>query len=320
MKAGWRLRIAVATASLLASVLLAELTLRIVAPTRIMLPGTEIPHWREGSAFFGRFFTPDADLGFCPVLDTEAYGRDGVLRNAYPSDKPPGVVRLLFVGDSVTARGHIVRALQRRHGNDGYQYWNAGVECYNTVQEVAWYFRHNHRTAPDHVVLTLHPNDFTPSLVALYDEQGRLAMYSTTASVTQLQPWLFRNSELYRRWFLSRVSGAMARSWSTEVAAVRDALRKLRDRLAADGVRFSVLLLPTLALPTTWPAPARRAHEAAVAVTSELRIRAFDLLPALERAVADGVKIQESPGDSWHPSPEVADRFAAALAAEGLLH
>jgi hypothetical protein len=105
-------------------------------------------------------FVIDPDFGFRPILPSGSYTRFGTLANGYAEAKRPGVTRLLFIGDSVTRRGHIVEALKSHYGSQEYEYWNAGVESFNTVQEVEYYRRFNRAIQPDHVILTFHLNDF----------------------------------------------------------------------------------------------------------------------------------------------------------------
>ncbi|MEZ5966816.1 MAG: hypothetical protein R3F56_23455 [Planctomycetota bacterium] len=284
-----------------------------------MLPGTELEVWRRGSEVFRRHIEPDPDLGYGPILGTDAYDQYGTLRNDYQLEKTKGVVRLLFIGDSVTSRGKIVAALRERCG-EGFEYWNAGVEGYNTRQEVAWYLRHNWRIRPDHVILTLHPNDFSAGLVAVDDEEGKLAMFATGNRFDLSSPWLFRHSEIYRRYVLARASLMSPYTVEDGIADVRKALERLRDRLRTDDVGLSIVVLPTIRPPTEWTDSDRRVHTAALGVVSELSVRAFDLLPALNRAVADHLPLGEIPGDTWHPSRELAGVMAEHLIAAKLLH
>ncbi len=50
--------------------------------------------------------------------------------------------RVLFLGDSVTARGGIIAELASLYGNEQFEYWNAGVESYDTCQEVRYFERY----------------------------------------------------------------------------------------------------------------------------------------------------------------------------------
>ena len=122
------------------------------------------------------------------------------LANDYPLSKSNGKKRLLFIGDSVTRRGHIVDALKDEYGSLKYEYWNAGVESFNTVQEVRYYKHFNRGLRPDEVFLTFHLNDFGTTPVAFREANGSLVVYVTNVPAQRLNPWLFQRSHLYRSW------------------------------------------------------------------------------------------------------------------------
>ena len=92
------------------------------------------------------------------------------------------------------------------------------------------------------------------------------------------------------------------------VAAIHE--MRLRDTLAADGTRLTVLLLPILRQPGEWSEAERLNHERALQILRELRIPHVDLTLAMEKALADGVEILQIPNDTWHPSQAVAGYFA----------
>jgi hypothetical protein len=79
------------------------------------------------------------------------------------------------------------------------EYWNAGVESFNTVQEVALYRGYNTAIETDHVVLTFHMNDLETTPVAFLDEAGRLVVYALHQPATRVNAWLFEMSYLYSR-------------------------------------------------------------------------------------------------------------------------
>jgi hypothetical protein len=177
---------------------LAEVVLHALDPGASFGAAQELP-WMRG-ADRGELFTVDPEFGFRPRLDNAVFDEHGTHRNAYPLEKTPGRERLLFVGDSVTARGRIVDALRALHGDATAEYWNAGVESFNTVQEVAFYRKYNAAIHPDHVIVTFHLNDYETTPIAFRDEAGRLVVYALNQPSREVQPWLFQNSSLYRLW------------------------------------------------------------------------------------------------------------------------
>ena len=80
-----------------------------------------------------------------------------------------------------------------------------------------------------------------------------------------------------------------------------------------------MLVLPLLQRPQKWGRQQAQARRTILAFLDAQGIRRFDLLPALEQALADGVKVEEAPGDSWHPNAAIAEIFARQLRQAGLL-
>jgi hypothetical protein len=302
----------------LAGVLAIEGILRLRAPRGTFGAGSELANFREGGARVRGSFELDPEMGFRPALGRGPYSRFGTLGDEYPETKTPGVVRVLFAGDSVTARGRIVDALRDRYGDARYEYWNAGVESFNTVQEVRFYERYNRALHPDQVVLTFHLNDFETTPVAFVDGDDRLVVYAPSWPLRRPNRWLFRHSLAYRAWLGLTNPGPRDRSAVSR--EVEDALRRLRDLVSADGGRLSVVVLPLLKPLDEWTSDELSRRSAIAAILRDLGIRSFDLVPVLEEVLArGGVRITETPDDVWHPSDAVARAFAARLQEQGLL-
>ena len=159
--------------SILVALILGEVLLQLLAPCEAFQSARELPQFRN-QADSREVFTIDPEFGFRPILGKAYDNEDGTQTNRYTPDKEAGLVRLLFVGDSVTARGALIESLRQEYGEAGIEYWNAGVESFNTIQEVAFYRRYNARLNPDHVILIFHLNDFETTPVAFLDRKGDL--------------------------------------------------------------------------------------------------------------------------------------------------
>jgi hypothetical protein len=296
-----------------------EVSQRLVQSHRGMGGAREMTHFRHGNhETISTHFMVDPEFGFRPILPSQRYSRFGTLRNDYPDIKQPGVTRLLFIGDSVTRRGQIVGALRARYPSKKYEFWNAGVESFNTVQEVAYYREFNRAIKPDHVILTFHLNDFETTPVAFRDSNGSLVVYAPNLPLRRLSPWLFEHSYAYRFW-LGLVSAR--RSERTEIIAeVRTSFAELQRLLAEDNIKLTVLVLPILTAQSDWKPHYQEYRRLILGILESLKIRHFDLLKPLNDALADGTVTTEA-GDTafWHPSPEVAVYFAQYLHAAGLL-
>jgi hypothetical protein len=307
-------RAALVVAGLAIGVLLSEGLLRLMAPDSTFGAATELPWMRERGADSPFMISPE--MGFRPKLGTGLYSQWGTLPNDYAFEPSSERVRLLFIGDSVTARGRLVEALRRAEGDAGHEYWNAGVESFNTVQEVAFYRRFNAAILPDHVIVTFHLNDFQSTPVALRGDDGELVVYSPRQPTSSFNARLFAASHLYRAWVALRAPGGDPNAIAREV---RGALSSLASQLESEGRCLSVIVFPFMERPEKWAPNQRIRHRLIMQMLDADGIRHFDLLPSLRRALAAGIDPQERPGDTWHPSAAVAEVFAADLLEAGLL-
>ena len=295
-----------------------EIFYRFKAPYRAFGGARELPQFRRGGSTVAATFVVDPDFGFRPVFDNGYYTAFGTLANDYPLSKSNGKKRLLFIGDSVTRRGHIVDALKDEYGSLRYEYWNAGVESFNTVQEVRYYKHFNRGLRPDEVFLTFHLNDFETTPVAFREANGSLVVYAPNVSVQRINPWLFQHSSLYRAWI--GVTTARKTERVEIINEVRGSLAELKRMVEADGARLTVLVLPILRPLNHWNAEYRENRRRILDILGSLRLRYFDLLEPLNQAFADGVSVVEAGDDLfWHPSREVARYFGAYLRRQGLL-
>lgn len=257
----------------------------------------------------------DPVLGYVPVLDGGVYAAAGTLVNEYALEKPSGVERLLFLGDSVTRRGFLVAALRERLGDAGREWWIAGVEGYNTEQEVGYFREHCASVAPDRVVLTFHLNDFAPTPVLFLDANEGLVVYASDGA-HHADPVLLEHSFLYRLWLADTVVAADSLP-GRAAERVEAGIAELRDLARVRGAGLTVLVLPMFLPREEWTPEVRARHAAVLASLARLGVDHHDLAPALDRALADGVDVQESPGDRHHPSLGWSRVAAEQLAGEG---
>src|SRR5262245_14135753 len=295
-----------------------EIFYRFKAPYRAFGGARELPQFRRGGSAVAATFVVDPDFGFRPVFDNGHYTAFGTLANDYPLTKSNGKKRLLFIGDSVTRRGHIVNALKDEYGSLKYDNWNAGVESFNTVQEVRYYKHFNRALRPDEVVLTFHLNDSETTPVAFRDANGSLTAYAPTLQVQRINPWLFERSYFYRFWI--GLTTARKTERTAIINDVRSSLEELKLMVDADGARLTVVVLPILRPLGDWNAEYRENRSRILDILASLQLRYFDLLEPLNQALTDGVSTVEAGDDVfWHPSREVAKYFGAYLRRQGLL-
>jgi hypothetical protein len=261
-------------------------------------------------------FVVDDALGFRPILNNRIYNQYGTLPNSYDIKDKSGIIRLLFLGDSVTARGEIIRELKKLYGEEQYEYWNAGVEAYNTVQEIKFFQMYNSLIKPDHVILTFHNNDFLVTPVAFYNK-GNPVLYAPDKEIHTINPWLFTNSNLYRLYF-----GFLAGFYNIKkdvideriVREIEDSLFDLKNISIKQGINFTVLLLPILRPYEEWSEQEKMSREISIKIFKDLNIRFFDLMETPNLTVRD-VMIN----DRWHPNKIISWSFAKYLYNNGLL-
>ncbi|HSR69125.1 MAG TPA: hypothetical protein VLU25_14410, partial [Acidobacteriota bacterium] len=270
----------------------------------------------------GVSFIVDPEMGFRPVLGYRAhegryvYSDFGTIVNDYPARKRPDVERLLFIGDSVTARGRIIAGLRKLYGEAGYEYWNAGVESFNTRQEVLFYQKFNHRLEPDHVILTVHINDFQVTPVAFVDNDGYMRVYMPGNTMEGLSRVLFRYSELYRH-YLSWTASQQA-GFERASAEVRDSLALLQEELGSE-IRLSVIIFPVLKPLQEWTDEEERTRARLLQFCDDLQLRCYDLTPLLSRQLSAGRTVRDSPTDVFHPNQSFGAAIAEFLFGQGLL-
>lgn len=294
----------------------AEVAVRLFAPVPHLFPHWQ---WEAMPQDDGAGYVIDPDLGFRPTLGEGEYSEFGTVVNEYSVDKTEGVRRLLFLGDSVTHRWRIQRVLENRCRGAAVEFWNAGVEAFNTGQEVEYYLRYNHRINPDHVTLVFHNNDFVATPVAFRNDAGELVVVNPHAYLSKTNVNLAGRSHLYRHYLKARIARMREDDPITTAAETRDALDRLKRKLDNSGIGFNVVLVPVFKPLEQWTPYEKRSRELSLEIFEELQIPHFDLIEPLESAARDGVELTESSGDYWHPSQEVARRAARSLIRAGYL-
>lgn len=277
---------------------------------RLYYPDGAIPaaHMDHSSPEKNSSVHEDPEAGYLPNLGQGAeYDENGCLANDYRLDQRKGT-RVLFVGDSVTHRARLIKALRSLYGEENYEYWNAGVESFNTRQELVLYRRYNYKVKPDHVVLTFHNNDFraTPLVVR---ENGQFKVYEPGMSIN---PWLFERSYLYR-WAWPRTDDRNRRA-----RMVWESLVEFKALLAQQNVRFSIILLPMFKPLAQWDKSELWSRQQSLEYFRQLNLRALDMLPVLE--AAQGQEVTEAPGDYFHPNDDFCQLMAKELHRQGLLN
>ena len=284
--------------------------------------GYEKPWFRGNKADLAKVFAVDPDIGFCPIIPGPKYNKYGTLRNAYSAEKSNGVERLLFAGDSVTRIGFIVEALKEASGDRPREFWNAGVDSFNTVQELSYYKKFNGKIRPDHVILTFHNNDFETTPIVFLNAQGKMVLFSPFLPRNQVNEVLFRKSYLYRMFVGKSIARRQDAAREQIAAEVKSSLQEFQAILSQGGIRFTVLVHPVLLPRDEWAPSEILNHNTALQILKDLGITHFDLSEPLQDAIEHGINPRWDmwKNDKAHPSPEMAKRFADYLLKRGLLN
>ena len=272
-------------------------------------PASYITDWAEWE---GDFYTVKGTaVGWPPFED---YNHDGLRDREHAVAKPPGVRRLICLGDSTTAGYRIQpeeaypQRLQDLLDSVGYpvEVFNVALGGWSTHQELLAYRRIVRKYQPDVVLVGICLND----IPELGNNLGRPPAWLSTA---------YRHSALMRR--LVAASDREIRSIeelfdTPEAPKVRGAylrlfehLRTLRDEVHADGAELGVLVFP-FRLQIQPDAPPPLPQQEIAAFCEDEGIPHLDLLPALRAAGEDAFV------DYDHFSPlgsqVVADQILAA--------
>ncbi len=251
----------------------------------------------------------------------------GLRDREFSREKPPGVRRIVWLGDSTTVGWGVpldatAPKLLEHRLNSGtglpacpgtcstrarYEVLNAGVGNYDTVQEVEHYLTIDRAFHPDQVILEYFINDAEPvprerntgiaghSYLAAF----AIARFDGLLRLTGLRPdWRAYYASLYR-------------DGSPGLQAAKAALARLANATAADGATLLVAVLPELhQINATYPfAAEQKKIEDRLA---SLRVRTLDLLPCL-RGHGPEESLWITPADD-HPNAKANGLIAACVA------
>lgn len=306
------------TISLAVSLIAAELILRIFFPYSAFGTGKKLKFMKNVD--IKNVWTIDPDFGFRPILGNDNYNKYGTKVNQYTFEKRPGVTRLLFMGDSATARGKIINGIKHYYGEGGFEYWNAGVDGFNTVQEVRFYEKYNRPLKPDHVILTFHLNDFETTPVVFLNKENQLMVYAPKIPAGRINKYLFKNSCLYRLFLSARTNLEIMMISKKEIdREVTRYLAELKESLSHDGAELTVLIHPRLEPYKDWPVTEKASYDKIIKILRELKIRYFDMKDVFDKAISDKIDMREVPNDPAHPSDKMGLYFGEYLYNKGLL-
>jgi lysophospholipase L1-like esterase len=288
---------------------------RLVERRRPPRPAVADYIWDWDDMMPGGFYVMKSEgVGWPPW---EEWNGDGLRDRTRTLEKPEGVTRIAFLGDSVTLGAELApreaypQVLETRFVAEGRraEVMNVALWGWSTRQErIAWQ-RIARRYRPDQAVLAVCLND----IPELYNNLSRpprwlLALHERSALVRLLVNAEGREIDSVERLFSEpeapRVREALARFF--------DEVRSLRREVEADGASFAILVFP-FRFQVEPGAPAPVVQERIAEFCRAEGARCLDLLPTLSRAGAAAFI------DYDHLSPSGALLVADTLQAGGLL-
>lgn len=172
----------------------------------------------------------------------------GLRERELPLAKPPGMFRIAALGDSFTlGEGvHVSDAwpqqletiLRKRHGSDQIEVINAGVNAYDTRQELEHYRRTVGNYGPDMVIIAMVWNDAHPG-----DARSFGASFAGgTAALAQYLPLADRVARSVAILFGYTGVATGAEAWRDSFAA----LAELHEELSASGTPLLTAIYPSV--------------------------------------------------------------------------
>ncbi|MDD5355875.1 MAG: hypothetical protein PHY56_05025 [Candidatus Omnitrophica bacterium] len=311
--------------SLAITLIALEILLRIFHPV-VAFPYLEKVWLRVNKDNLIHYFTIDPDFGFRPILGTAAINEFGTHVNRYGIEKRQGIIRLLFIGDSVVSRGQMISALQQLYGNDKFEYWNAGVESYNTIQEVKFYEKYSRHIKPDHVILFFSNDDFEAPPVCFLNNENKLVVYSPDKPTIMIERWFFKYSYLYRMivssylqlFYKNNGNGKIKEEIKREV---KNSIGRLKNILNNENIKFTVVVFPVIDIFDHWASQEKESRREIINILQSLNIRYFDLSEVIFQLTPKFPSLIEfsMDNDRGHPQDKVALYFAAFLHEKKLL-
>jgi HEAT repeat protein/lysophospholipase L1-like esterase len=271
--------------------------------------------WDWEKKWEGDFYTIRADVNGWPPW--EEFNADGVRDRMHAVETPAGVVRVAFLGDSVTlgdqvqpaeAYPQVLQALLDEAGRPA-EVLSVALWGWSTRQERIAYGRLARKYRPDQVVLAVCLNDIPelqnnltrpPSWLMGLHERSALVRLVVNARGREIQ----RVEQLFSDPDAARVQDAYRRFFAE--------VRALRDEVRGDGASFALAVFP-FRFQVAAGAPPPLAQQRLIAFCAEERIPCLDLLPAVAE-LGEAAFV-----DYDHFSPAGGRRVARELLARDLV-
>jgi lysophospholipase L1-like esterase len=238
------------------------------------------------------------DLSFAHATNRSAFlmgvpvsiNSEGLRDREFSLEKPPGVYRVMMLGDSTTFGWGVrqedtaAKFLERKlsaalpAGYSGVEVMNAGVGNYNTVQEVTYYETIGWKYHPDLVVLVFFINDPEPVPV---EKKGFLIDRSyLIAFATNRIDGVMRHIGARPDW--KTYYGSLYDDDRPGFRACKKALISLANSTRSDGAKLLVAMLPELHQINGDSYPFKAAHQKIKDVMAAENVPVLELIDGLK--------------------------------------
>ena len=270
--------------------------------------------WDWEQMWEGDFYRIRSEVNGWPPW--QEFNADGLRDRTHAEEKPAGTMRLVFLGDSVTAGAQIEaeeafpQALQALLDGEGrpVEVFNVALRGWSTRQERIAYERLARKYHPDEVVLAVCLNDI-PELQDNLTRPPRLlsALYRRSALVRVVINARGREIRSVEQLFTEPES----KSVKEGMARFFDEVRALRSEVRADSARLSLAVFP-FRFQLAADAPPPVVQERIRAFCAAEGLACLDLRPAI-RGMGPSAFV-----DYDHLSASGSRLVAATLAASGI--
>jgi lysophospholipase L1-like esterase len=215
---------------------------------------------------------------------------DGLRDSEYSHTKPPGVYRIMMLGDSTTfgwgvrqtdtAAKFLERKLNEHlpPGYDKVEVINAGVGNYDTVQEVRYYETFGREFHPDLVILVFFIND--PEPVPVEKKSFLIDRSYLIAFSTNRFDGVLRHAGVRPDW--KKYYASLYEDDRPGFQACKAALRSLANATRSDGAQLLVAILPELHQINGDSYPFKAAHEKIKDVMAGEHVPVVELIDGLK--------------------------------------
>lgn len=302
--------------SIMITLLLIEVIMR---PFSVVFSSGHVNNIVANSNNWSKKYQLDSELGYIPQMgENMKYSAYATKHNSYKMEKNPDSKRILFIGDSIIDIGLTQKKLSETNRSDNIEWWSSGVGGYSSFQELRLYERYQQEIGHDILVIGFCLNDFDGTPVILREKDGKMVFVSPYLSKSELNPWLYKNSILYRAYIT--IKGSI-KGRKSLVHDTKNIFKKFKNMSIDNKFALKVIVYPIIDHQSQWGEKYLDQHNEIIQILDDLEIEKYDLKPVLKEYLEQNslASAQMVEGDYFHPSEKFSKKIANHLIRSGLL-